>query len=277
MDSADLRLGILKNEAAVFKQYLSDLPEASWNQPSACARWTVADVVSHIGSQPFALSITRGLQGIISPPEGRPTVEEHDEDEFAEGIAQRAFATRKQIGEQLLPWFIGKIDESVQVFDKVGSDQWETECYWPPGPEPVRVLLDMRIAELTMHAWDVCSRLEPDYHLSAGSIGALIDTVPRAVRRAFRADPSLFAPIRYRFLVATPYSVDVDILIARDGTQISPATAEPADVTFQCDGETYVLVMYGRLSPDEAMVSGRLIFEGNAGLAAGFGQKFKGG
>ncbi len=35
--------------------------------------------------------------------------------------------------------FIGKIDESVQVFDIVGPDKWETECYWPPGPEPVRV------------------------------------------------------------------------------------------------------------------------------------------
>ncbi len=50
-----------------------------------------------------------------------------------------------------------------------------------------------------------------------------------------------------------------------------------ADVTFNCDGETYVLVMYGRVSPDAALADGRLTFEGNAVLAARFGQRFKGG
>ena len=84
------------------------------------------------------------------PPEGWPPAEEHNKDEFAEGIAQRAIATREQVGDQLLPWFIQRIDESVQKFDKVGPDQWDISCYLPPGPEPVRTLLDMRIVELSM-------------------------------------------------------------------------------------------------------------------------------
>jgi len=138
-----------------------------------------------------------GCGGIIDPPEGVPPVEAHNEDEFAERIAQRAFATREQIGDQLLPWFIQALDESVQIFDPVGPEQWDTPCYWPPGPEPVRTLLNMRIAEVTMHAWDVCSQLEPDYHLSQGSLGPLIDAVPRAVRRGFRPDPSLSDPRVY--------------------------------------------------------------------------------
>ena len=128
-----------------------------------------------------------------------------------------------------------------------------------------------------MHAWDVCSQLESDYHLSEGSVGALIDTMPRAVRRAFRPDPGLSAPIRYRFVVAIPFSVNVDILMAKEDTRIILATTGTADVTFRCDGETYVLVMYGRLSPDAAMARGRLTFEGDAGVAAEFGQRFRGG
>ncbi len=271
------RIRVLQREAEELKEYLSGLTAAAWSHPSACHRWTVADVLSHLGSQGFARSITRGLAGDISPPEGQPPVAEHNEDDFAERIAQRALATRQQQGDGLLDWFNSNLDESVQVFERVGPDSWDTLCYWPPGPEPISTLLDMRIAELTVHAWDVRSVLEPDYHLSDGSIGALIDTVPRAVRRAFRPEPDLDSPIRYRFSVSSAVSTIVDIVATREGTRLEPADACEADVTFRCDGETYVLVMYGRVSPDAALADGRLTFEGNAGLAARFGQHFKGG
>jgi len=271
------RVSALQQEAETFKKYLSDLPVEAWSQPSACDRWTVADVICHVGSQGFAVSITRGLQGTVAPPEGRPPVEQHNEDEFAEQIAQRAFATKEQIGDELLPWFFKNLDESIAIFGTIGPDQWDMPCYWPPGPEPVSTLLDMRIAELAMHAWDIYSQLEPDYHLSEGTVGALIDTVPRAVRRAFRSDPDLAVPITYRLNISSPAAVGFDIVLAQEGAQIGPASTDNADVIFTCDGETYVLVMYGRLTPDAAMADGRLTFEGDSALAAGFGQRFKGG
>ena len=56
------------------------------------------------------------------------------------------------MGDGRSPWFIQGLDESVQIFYKVGPDRGDTPCYWPPGPEPVRTLLNMRIAELTMNA-----------------------------------------------------------------------------------------------------------------------------
>ena len=48
-------------------------------------------------------------------------------------------------------------------------------------------------------------------------------------------------------------------------------------MTFQCDGETYVLVMYGRLKVMDELAEGRLTFDGNPALAAGFGRRFVGG
>ena len=99
----------------------------------------------------------------------------------------------------------------------------------------------------------------------------------RAVRRAFRPDDTLDGQIRYRFEVKTPITVTRDIVVAAQGTHVEPANGGDADVTFSCDGETYVLLMYGRLSPEDAMARGRLTFQGNSELAGSFGRRFKGG
>ena len=105
----------------------------------------------------------------------------------------------------------------------------------------------------------------------------LIDTVPRPVRRAFRPDPSLRQPIRYRFFVTEPVSTSIDLAAAAEGARVEIPTTESADVTFRCHGETYVLVMHGRLKPGQVIADGRMTVEGDGELAAGFGQRFKGG
>jgi len=75
----------------------------------------------------------------------------------------------------------------------------------------------------------------------------------------------------------TPITATADIVVAAQGTHVEPASAVAADVTFRCDGETYVLVMYGRLSPEDAIAQGRLTFQGDSELAGSFGRRFKGG
>ena len=277
MDTPESRAKVLEAEADVVKKYLGSLPPEAWQQPSACEGWTVADVVGHLARQPFALRVNRGLQGDFSSPEGLPPVADHDEDRFAQDIFQRAKSANEEYGDQLLEILNQRLAKDVEIFNSVDPKDWETLCYWPPGPEPVRTLLDMSISELTMHAWDIRSILYDQYHLSEDSVRVLIDTVDRAVRRAFRPDPSLERPIRHRFVMTDPVSTSRDVVLAAEGARVEPAGSNAADVTFRCDGEAYVLVMYGRLKPEAAMADGRLTFEGDAELAAGFGRRFVGG
>ena len=277
MDTPEFRAKVLQAEAGEVKKYLGSLSPEAWQQPSACEGWTVADVVGHLARQPFTLQVTRGLQGDFSPSEGSPAVADHDEDRFAQSIFQRAKSANEEYGDLLLETLNQRLEKDVEIFNSVDPKDWETLCYWPPGPEPVRTLLDMSISELTMHAWDIRSVLDGQYHLSKDSVGVLIDTVERAVRRAFRPDPSLGKPVRHRFIMTNPVSTSRDIVLAAEGARVEPADSNPADVTFRCSGETYVLVMYGRVKPDAAMADGRLTFEGDAELAAAFGQRFVGG
>ena len=268
---------VLEAEVSAAKEYFASLSPEELQRPSACVDWSVADVMAHLAGQDHASRVKRGLQGDYSSPEGALPVTDFDEDRFAKNISERALVTRQQLGVELVAYLNQRLDEIVTVFNGVGPDDWDTLCYWPPGPEAVRILLDQRIAELAMHTWDIRSVLDDQYHLSADAVTALIDGVDRAARRAFRPDPSLVRPLCHRFVIDGPAATRRDIVITADGAVVGPAGGQEPDVTFQCDGETYVLVMYGRLRVIAALAEGRLAFDGNPAIAVGFGRRFVGG
>ena len=284
MSTPQARVQILMQEIADFKERLTALPPDAWEQPSACQGWTVADVAAHLAGQDFSLRVSRGLQGNISPPPGAQPVAQHDEDAFAQAIFQRAFVTKAQAGDQLLSTLMQRLDESAAIFAAVPPEQWDALCYWPPGPEPARVMLDMRISELCMHAWDICSRFDPDYRLSNAAVPVLMDTVPRAVRRAFRPDPSLTSPLRFRFLIDSPPAA-YDLVFTAAGATLETVHPDPTAghaapqpaVTYHCRGETWVMLLYGRQTPDAASNAGQLTYSGNAQLAQTLTARFVGG
>ena len=74
-----------------------------------------------------------------------------------------------------------------------------------------------------------------------------------------------------------PSATSRAIIIAAYGATVGPAGVQEPDVTLQCDGETYVLVMYGRLKVMDALADGRLTFDGDPAVAVGFGRRFVGG
>ena len=270
-------ISLLESEADLFTTYLSTLSEKDWLRPSACEGWNVSHVVAHVTGQDFSLRIRRGLSGDTSPPPGSPAVEDHDEDKFAEVIFERAFSTAEALGYSLLTELSSRLYDSIEVFKSVSGDQWGTLCYWPPGPETIRTMLEMRISELTMHAWDVRSELELDYHLSPLSVHVLCDTVPRAIRRAFRPDPEIDSVLRYRFnLIDLPDKVQ-DVIVNADGCYLEANSNESVRTSFSCKAESYVLIMYGRLKMKDALGSGLLECEDGTEFAMEFGNRFIGG
>ncbi|MDE2844855.1 MAG: SCP2 sterol-binding domain-containing protein, partial [Chloroflexota bacterium] len=78
--------------------------------------------------------------------------------------------------------------------------------------------------------------------------------------------------------IGEPVEASFELVIANEEVTLRRSSGdEEADVEFICDGETYVMVMYGRITPDEAIVSGDLDWEGDERLALGFGARFLGG
>ena len=106
----------------------------------------------------------------------------------------------------------------------------------------------------------------------------------RAARRAFRPDPLLAGrPLRYRFSINRPERRAIDLVLSDGAAEIietanDASPTDPADVIFECDGETCVLILYGRLTPDEAVSARRLsVAAGDSYVASTFGDRFVGG
>lgn len=277
MYSDEDRIKVVHSEAKRLEQYLSSLSPEDWRRPSACDRWTVADVVAHLAGMSIAERITKGLQGDVSPLPDRPAAGTITEDDFREGIAQRAISQRERLGDQLLSAFVEGNEELDRVLSGIRPQDWDNLCYHAMGPEPVRVWIDMRITELTMHGWDIRSSFDTKATLSPESLTALINTIPRAVRRAFRPNAARLRPVRYRIEVTGPISISHDIVLSPEGARSEPARASQADVTFRCDAQTYALVMFGRLGVDAAIGDGRMSFQGDKRLVDEFGRSFVGG
>jgi hypothetical protein len=126
------------------------------------------------------------------------------------------------------------------------------------------MFVDLRLTELVMHGWDICSRLQPEAHLAPESLPAFMDMLAAAV------------PVRYRFEVTRPVPLRTDMVTAGDQARLEPAAAAPANVAFSCTTGPFVLLCYGRLSLSDAMAMDHIAAAGDAGLIPAFAQWFRG-
>jgi len=67
-----------------------------------------------------------------------------------------------------------------------------------------------------------------------------------------------------------------DMVVEGDTAHMGPADATPANATFRCDGETFALMMCGRIGFDAALSDKRLIPPGDMAVAQEFKQWFQG-
>ena len=261
MDVREHRIQLGQAAAEQLTQYLHTLSADAWHHPSACAAWEVCDVVGHLtlGAEFYASTVARGVQGDTAPPAGAPLP----------GVRnpQRAIAYRERLGDQLLATFTGRTAHFYQLLQSLSPQDWEKPCYHPLGLRPAQQFITMRLTELAMHAWDIQSALDPTAALFPDSLPVFMELVPRILSLLrMQPDARRLGPLRCHFTVTGAVPSQYDMLMTTDQVQMEPGGVTAADVTCCCDTETFVLLMYGRLTPQAAVVNGRLVVEGDRGL-----------
>lgn len=277
------RLDGLTQESARLTRYFQTLPPEVWTKPSACTQWQVQDVIAHLVgvAEFYAATVVRGLHGDTSPPPGRAPAGASTGASAAEGIAQRSIAARKSLGAQLLATFAATGDHLNRTLSALTPAERQKPCYHPGGLVAAENFLELRLKELAVHEWDVRAALEPEAHLSAAGVTAILATISESIasgslRWAFWSGPAPATPVRYRFRIAGLGPSKPDLVIDGNAIRMEEAGTESPHVTFGCDTETYILLVYGRLNLAAAITSGRLRIEGDRQLATAFGQWFKG-
>lgn len=278
MDWPQERADQARLESERLDEYLQTLPAEALEQQSACEQWTVGDVVAQLigGAQMCAEHITRGVQGNIAPPDGFPPAGEGDPEVMGQLNAHRTIFRRAGIGNQLLPVFRSANDRLNQLIAGLRPDDWDKPCYHPIGVIPVQTFVSLRMFELSLHGWDIASKLEPDPHLSTESLPALIELISTMCSTLVQAPPGYPPGDRYRFRLDGAATGDYDIVMESTGARMAKAGAEPADAVLRCDSEHFPLLMTGRVSVESAMNLGHLVIEDGRWLPPGFGDWFKG-
>jgi uncharacterized protein (TIGR03083 family) len=284
MDAPASLVPLIQSEAARLTQYLHTLPPEAWTRPSACERWEVRDVVGHLTwiAEFYTDTISRGVQGDASLLTDRPPGDVPEAAAFNTYIAQRAIAYRERLGAQLLPTCRTRYEQLHHLLVGLSPQDWDTPCaFWRfMGNLPVRAFLPLTMQELAIHGWDIRSRLETTAPLSAESLSVLLARIP--VRFGvpgyadFRLDAQAPAPVRYRFGLTGTISSTHDIVVENAKARMEPAGTATPHVTFRCETDIFVLMMYRRLTLEPALAAGQLVVEGDQGLATAFDRWLKG-
>ena len=270
------RAKALHDEAKRLEAFLSGLSAEAWQRPSRCDQWLVADVVAHLIEDRHAERITRGLQGDLTPSGFVPD-ETLSEDVLQASVTQHPITLRRQLGDDLLAAFYTENERVDHMLSGLKPEDCDTLCYHPGSPRPIRTMIVIRLMELALHGWDIRASFDPQASLSEDVLPSLLQTMPRAVRRAFRPDANRTRAVLYRFNMTEPVTAVTDIILNADGASVESASTVEADVTFHCDTSTAILVIFGRLPLADAIADGRIDVEGEPELAAAFEQGFQGG
>jgi uncharacterized protein (TIGR03083 family) len=285
MEAPENLVKVIHTEAERLAESLQTLPPEAWSTPSACALWEVGDVVAHLVfvAEFYADVIARGVRGDVSPPARFPGIDLADRSSFDAYIGQTALAYRQRLGAQLLPTFRARFAALHQLMAHLRPPDWEQPCWrfrWFGHP-PARYFLVMTIQELAIHGWDLRAGLEPLPRLSGACLPVLVE---RAMQR-FRLIPTLASfrlsatppgPVRYRFAVRGAVPGTYDFVVEEAQVRLEAAGAAMANLTFCCETDTFILMMYKRLTLHEATAAGRVLADGESGLIADFAQWLRG-
>jgi hypothetical protein len=198
----------------------------------------------------------------------------------AVAFAHRVMAWRQELGDHLLSAFVASTKAIEHAFAQVRPYDWEKLCYRPNGAEPIRTILDNFIAEAGIHRWDVMAPFDPHVQLAPESVAVIVERYPHRPRWWDIALPLQHPPlpVRFRFTVSGVTAPGTDFVVATpEEKYMEVAGAVPAQVTFRCDAQTFVLLAYGRLRPPSALATGALIYEGHHAWAEMFLHAYIGG
>jgi uncharacterized protein (TIGR03083 family) len=196
--------------------------------------WTVADVLSHLGSgaEIFSLTLTAGLAGGESPTLDDCTpIWDVWNARSPEEQAERSIAANQAVVariESLTP--AERAAFHVMMFGRMPMD--------------LAGALGMRLSEHALHTWDIAVMLDPDATVAPDAVDLLIDRLPLMAGFMGKAAP---APVTVAVTTDSGRAFTLDT----GGVTLAPAgSADAPTASLSLPAESFLRLVYGRLDAD---------------------------
>ena len=202
--------------------------------PSYCSEWSVAQVLSHLGSgaEIFGLIVAAGLHGREAP--GQTQNQEiwaswdakSPQDQARDGVAED-----------------GELVEQLAAISPEQRRSWRLSFF---GAE--RSLADvivMRLSEHTLHTWDVEVIGNPEATLAGDAAGLILDFLPQLAGMIGKPGGR-----ELNVHVTTDHPErNFDLVVGPDGVAVTAAGPDPSygQATLQLPAEAFARLLAGRL------------------------------
>ncbi|MGV9770707.1 maleylpyruvate isomerase family mycothiol-dependent enzyme [Streptosporangium sp. NPDC003464] len=244
---ADRTIAALRTNNDDLAALVRGLDPAGLARPSGASEWTVAQVLSHLGSgAEISLAVLRAaLAGHDAPGQ-----------DFNESVWSRwnAKAPREQAAD-----FLAANAELVAAYEGLDAgtrEHLEIRLGFLPSPADVTLAAGMRLNEAALHAWDVKVAFDPRATVAPDAVEALTDlhAGPLGFIVGFVGKPDALDPRQATLRVETSEPERVLGLTLGETVGFSQV-AEPADIVLSAPAEAWLRLLSGRLAAEHTPAS----------------------
>ena len=226
-------ISALRTAHGILTAVVEPLDAEQLEQPSYDSEWSIAQVLSHVGSQAeiFVLLLDAGLSGGDPPgQEDFAPIWERWNARSPQAQATDALAVNRAL---------------IERFESLDAGQRERFRLKTWGMDlDLAGLLSLRVGEHAVHTWDVVVALDPAATVAPDAVELLVETLERTAGRA-KADGT-----KRRIHVVT--SSPERQLTLETGDSVKLVAFEPDDYEAELElpAEAFLRLVYGRLDPD---------------------------
>ncbi|MET1006801.1 MAG: maleylpyruvate isomerase family mycothiol-dependent enzyme [Propionibacteriaceae bacterium] len=202
--------------------------------PSYDSEWSIAQVLSHLGSgaEIFTLFLEAGAAGQEPPAFDRFQ---------AIWDVWNARSPQDQATEALKA--DGSFLAAVEALTPEQRSAWHLPIFG--AEQDLAGVLRMRLGEHTLHTWDVAVAIDPSATLPDDGVAVLVDGLDALVARSGKGNEDGF-----QVSIATTDPVrSFSLIVDADGATLAPGDSSDGP-SLSLPAEAFIRLVYGRLDPD---------------------------
>ncbi len=229
----DTPVGALRASVDRLHELVSGLDDAQLKSSSYCDQWSIAQVLSHLGSG--AVIALRGLEDVRA---GTTAPEGFNQSVWDEWNAK---TPRAQADDALVA------DEALVAALETVDDAEQATLTFPMGPLSLGFdqVVGLRLNEHAFHTWDIAVTLDEDAGLPEDAAAVVVDNLSLIARFSGRPD----GQERTIVVRTTDPGRDIALRLSADGVELGACeSAQSPDL--ELPAEAFSRLVYGRLDPE---------------------------